>query len=314
LAINLWGSGTTLKNVTASGNGNGDGSSYNSDTAFGALVLNMNGNVFVGNSTFNENCNTGSCFGGGGIMTLAAGNVYYDTVTASNNGTSSGGGGGAMINAGGNVDIYCSTFSNEEVGLVVDIPTGSVLTMKGVTFSGNTTDFIPPSGGGTWTSDPNCPSNIFKGTVKGTLPALPLKVVNVGGGDGTDLDCENYSGTKLILENGDNLVVPCPLGGSASLQQQGSEGLPSPLPSGATFNSGFVSVVNESGLVDGKLSKSVLVSFVIPEGVDPSSLAILYWDGSQWSEVKGTFVLTDNGKTYFAAYVNYTGTFVLVQR
>jgi hypothetical protein len=66
--------------------------------------------------------------------------------------------------------------------------------------------------------------------------------------------------------------------------------------------------------VDGKLSKSVLVSFVIPEGVDPSSLAILYWDGSQWSEVKGTFVLTDNGKTYFAAYVNYTGTFVLVQR
>ncbi|HNH26527.1 MAG TPA: right-handed parallel beta-helix repeat-containing protein [Anaerolineales bacterium] len=300
----------TIKNVTADGNGNGDGSTYNSDTGNGVLII-SNGNIFVENSVFNGNCNTGTCSIGAGIQVATPGNVYFNFVTASNNGTMLGG--GANITVGGNVDVYCSFFANEAVGLAVDIPTGSVLTMRGVSFSGNTTDFVPPSSGGTWTSDPNCPVNAFSGGGKGNTN-LPLRIVNVGSGNGIDLDCQNYSGTKLVLENGDNLVVPCPLGGSASLTKQDANGLPSSLPSGSTFRSGIVSVVTESGSVDGKLSQPVLVSFIMPEGVDASALAILYWDGSQWTEVNGTFVLTENGKTYFAAFVNYTGTFVLVQR
>ena len=312
IAINLLGSGTTLNNVVASGNGNGDGSSYSSSLGFGALVVSGTGNAFVSNSTFNNNCTAGTCTSGAGIITMANGSITFNTVTASNNGPSTGGSDiGATIQAGGNVDIYCSTFSNEEVGLQVD--TVGVVSLNGVTFSGNTTDFIPPSSG-TWVSNPfNCVPAPSKGSGSQTIN-LPLRVVNVGSGNGTDLDCENYSGTKFVLENGDNLVVPCPLGGSASLNKQEAGGLPSALPNGSTFRSGIVSVVTDSGSVDGKLSQPVLVSFIMPEGVDASALAILYWDGSQWVEVNGTFVLTENGKTYFAAFVNYTGTFVLVQR
>lgn len=310
IALNASSLDTTLNGVTANNNGN------NSYLGFGAAVLAMNGNAFVKNSTFNNNCSSGAC-SGGGLLTMAAGDVYFNFVDASSNGNAAGYGDGAGILAEGNVDIYCSTFNNNfGNGLTVDVPTGSALTLNGVTHSGNMTDFIPPASGGTWVSNPfDCNPVSSKGNGKpATNPVLPLNVVNVGNGNGTDLDCENFSGTKLVLINGDNLVVPCPLGGSASLTEQGSEGLPSALPNGSTFRSGFVSVVNESGSVNGKLSKSVLVSFVIPDGVDASSLAILFWDGSQWTEVDGTFILTENGKAYFAAYVNYTGTFVLVQR
>lgn len=312
IAINLLGSGTTLNNTTANGNGNGDGSTYNSALGIGTILVNMSGNAFVKNSTFSNNCNYGSC-SAAGLLTLSAGNVYFNFVNANNNGSASGGGGGAQILAGGNVDIYCSTFNNNQsVGLAVTTP--GDLTLNGVTFTGNIiTDFDPTFVGGTLTVNPFDCAPAGKGNVK-PHSDLPLKLVKVNSGDSIGLDCENFSGTKLVLENGDHIVVPCPLGGSASLTEQLQTGLPSPLPDGSVFRSGFVSVIDENGNGTGTLSGSVLISFVIPEGVDASELAILYWDGTQWVEVEGTFTLNEDGITYFAAYVNYTGTFVLVQR
>lgn len=317
MAMNVSGADSTLDGVTGNSNGNGDSGSGtpNSFSAAGVFLMSA-GNVFVKNSNFNSNCTAGTTCAGGGIMIQTSGDVYFNFVNANGNGvgTSGSGGMGATITAGNNVDIYCSNFNNNDgMGLAVDIP--GVLTLKGVTFTGNAgIDFVPPVSG-TWVANPfNCvPAALGGGNVKQT-PALPLRVVNVTSGSTVDLDCENYSGTKLILENGDNLVVPCPLNSSAGLTKQGRDGLPSSLPDGAGFLSGFVTTVNDAGTTNGTLSQYILVSFVVPEDVDISTLVILYWDGSQWMEVDGTFTRTEDGLTYLEAYVNYTGTFVLAQR
>lgn len=122
------------------------------------------------------------------------------------------------------------------------------------------------------------------------------------------------SGTKLILENGNNLVIPCPMEGSASLTDHSQDDLPGSLPDGTTFKSAFVSAFSDEVSANGKLDKYVLISFVIPEGVDPSALVILFWDGAQWVEVKGAFVRNEDGTSYFEAYVDYAGIFVLAQK
>lgn len=317
LTLNFTGSDVTLNGVTANGNGNGDGSTFNSDLGVGALLLNVGGNTFVKNSTFSNNCNVGSCFGGG-VLVMSGGDVYFNFVTVDNNGSSTGGGGGGMIMAGGDVDIYCSKFTNHSsgVGLMVEVPSGNTASLNGVTFSGNMTDVVPPASGGTLVENPFDCNPISGGSGKGktTLPVLPLNIVNVNNGNTVELDCEQYSGTKLILDNGNNLVIPCPMEGSASLTDQSQDDLPGSLPDGTVFQSSFVSAFGDEVTTNGKLDKYVLISFVIPDGVDPSSLVILFWDGTQWVEVKGTFVRNEDGVSYFEAYVDYAGTFVLAQK
>ncbi|MBI3168770.1 MAG: right-handed parallel beta-helix repeat-containing protein [Chloroflexi bacterium] len=260
-------------------------------------------NIFISSSTFELN-------GGAGLAAYSAGNITINDIVVDSNDF------GAFMYADGNINLYCSKFTNNStVGLYGDVPSGSTLTLNGVTISGNGFDFVPPAFGGTWAENSfNCATGSSGEKGKSTTTTgLPLNIVNVANGNSVGLDCEQFSGTKLVLENGDNLVVPCPLGGSASLTRQGADGLPASLPSGSVFKSSFVAEVSENGQTIDKLSQSVLVSFVIPEGVDASELVILYWDGAQWLEVDGTFTLNENGISYFAAYVNYTGAFVLVQ-
>lgn len=322
LALTSSGSDTTLNGVTANGNGNGDGSTFNSDLSIGAILM-TGGNAFVKKSTFSNNCNMGSC-SGGGIWVMSDGDTYFNFVTADNNGPATGGG-GAMIMSNGNADVYCSTFTNHAsgIGLVVDVPGGSTASLNGVTFSGNAIDFEPPTSGGAFVENPfDCNpvtgtgSGSGSGTGKGktNLPALPLNIVNVNKGSTVVLDCEKFSGTKLILENGNNLVIPCPMEGSASLTDHSQDDLPGSLPDGTTFKSAFVSAFSDEVSANGKLDKYVLISFVIPEGVDPSALVILFWDGAQWVEVKGAFVRNEDGTSYFEAYVDYAGIFVLAQK
>ena len=315
-AMNVSGADSTLDGVSSNSNGNGDSGSGtpNSFNAAGVLLMSA-GNVFVRNSNFNSNCTAGASCAGGGIMVMTSGDVYFNVVNANGNGvgTSGSSGMGATITAGNNVDIYCSNFNNNDgIGLAVDIP--GMLTLNEVAFTGNAgMDFFPPASG-TWVANPfNCAPSPSGGNGK-QIFMLPLRVLHVAGGSSVELDCENYSGTKLILENGNNLVVPCPLNDTAGLTDQAQDGLPSPLPDGAAFLSGFVTMVDEAGSTNGKLSQYVLISFVVPEGVDVSELVILYWGGSQWIEVDGVFTRNVDGITYLEAYVNYTGTFVLAQQ
>jgi len=67
--------------------------------------------------------------------------------------------------------------------------------------------------------------------------------------------------------------------------------------------------------------------FVMPETMTGSNLAILYWDGADWVELKdgaefgegrtvdkGGYITQFDGQRYFAADVNFTGTFVFVEK
>jgi len=114
------------------------------------------------------------------------------------------------------------------------------------------------------------------------------------------------------------MTVPCPIDDLASIVDTHKiEDLPKPLPEGNTFLSAFTTAVTKKGEKLGKLLDGyATISFVIPEGADVSKLAILFWDDTQWIEVKNTYVRNDpvTGKTYFEAYVTDMGTFVLVQK
>jgi hypothetical protein len=135
-------------------------------------------------------------------------------------------------------------------------------------------------------------------------------LVNIASGQTVELDCEVYSGTRLSLSNGSSLFLPCPISGSASLVENSKDDLPGALPQGGIFQNGFTTWVSENAADQDQLSTYATLSFRIPEGVDVSRLAILYWDGTQWAEVK-TFT---RGNGALEALVNYTGTFVLVTK
>lgn len=67
------------------------------------------------------------------------------------------------------------------------------------------------------------------------------------------------------------------------------------------------------------------IFFKIPEGMDRTNLAILYWDGKEWVELSerghlgNGYIVKEAGHTssdglYFETMVNFTGTFILVQK
>jgi hypothetical protein len=296
----------TLNGVTANGNGNDE---FNDPSqGLGAIIFNFGGSTIVTNSNFNENCTLGDCLGGG-LLLESLGNVYFDNVSASGNGTIAGV--GVQIISDGNVDIYCSTFNNNaSVGLLID--TSGDVTLNDVILSGNgiaDSDILSAS----LSINPfNCDPKHKK-----DLPNLPVKVVNVSNGQSVELDCEHFSGTKLMLANDNSMTVPCPINDAASIVGSKIEDLPKPLPEGNTFLSAFNISVSQKGEKLGKLLDGyATISFVIPEDAEISKLAILFWDGSQWIEVKNTYVRNDPiaGKSYFEAYVTDMGTFVLVQK
>ena len=293
----------TLNSVTANGNGNDPINGYTDPAiGLGAMIF-SNDNVFVNNSDFSGNCALGDCLGAGIEVVASIGSVYFYDVTASGNGV------GAFIEAyGGNVEIYCSTFSNNATyGLVVGVPSGSTLTLGNIVFGGNSAGDLDFSG-----SAGTLVENVFNcAKKKAPTFSLPINIVNTTSGQSTDLDCDLYGGTKLILPNGDSLYLPCPIGDTASLAVQTSDGLPSPLPDGNTFQSAFTTEVRKDGESQGDLSAYATISFAIPEGVDVSTLSILFWDGAQWVDLVGVSVTGDG---HLEAFVNYTGTFVLVQK
>jgi hypothetical protein len=300
-ALNLGGD-ITLNGVTADGTGNQALSAPSE--GIGGLILNLSGNTFVNNSDFSNNCTNGNCSGAGIFILSAAGDVTLDHVTANGNGI--GGGVGAIIGSGGNIDITCSTFNNNfGDGLDANMSgTSGTMTLNGVALNGNTIkplDFA----GGTLVQNPfDCNGSGKK------LFGLPLNIVHVTNGQSVELDCEHFSGTKLVLENGDSVILPCPLSDSASLKDEAKDGLSAPLPDGGVFQSAFTTAVSEKGENKSKLSTSAIISFVIPAGADASKLSILFWDGAKWIEVGASAT----GDGHFEASVNYTGTFVLVSK
>ncbi len=308
----------TLNGVTA--NGNGD--PVSGSVGIGVLIFNDGGNVFVKNSNFNGNCSFGSCEGGGiEVMVSSGGSVYFNHVTANSNGAT-GGGGAFIYTNGGNINIYCSTFKNNAgKGLVVDMLPGNTTTLSGVSFGGNVTGDIDLVNGDTLIEKPfGCQPG-----KKLSIPRLPLNIVNVTSGQAVELDCTQFRGTLLILPNGDRALLPCPVQEFGQLDRVENESLPAVLPQGITFKSAVnLNVFNEDKSKE-LVENVITIAFVLPEDIDAENLAILFWDEKELKWVDLSTLSFEDGRKvfdpgkvgedgFFEALVNFTGTFVLVQK
>ena len=215
-----------------------------------------------------------------------------------------------LISSDGDVNINCSTFNNNVgIGLEADTPNTSTITLTGVTLDGNTTAEDIPNG--TVVSIPGKCGSGGKGTtpiVSG--PIIPvtggsLNIINIpdNSGQSNALDCTDYSGTELVLPNGDHVLLPCPIGNNAALTHVANNKLPGTLDSKFTFISAMDLQVTPS-----PLNGTAMVSFTIPTGKAGANLAILHWDGTKWVNLGGSI----NPSGFFSVDTNLTGDFVLV--
>ena len=266
----------SLTGVTADKN-NADGA-YLTNAAPG-----LNGDIEVTNSTFGDSTTGGN--GKNGLEADSNGSITLMDVTADNNikdgadlDSSSGlvsvdpssfnnnGGDGLYIDTGGGATVICST-ANDNKGYGLDGTIGGVFT-DGLTTAGNTLGGNNVKGYSSLVNSVCNPGGGKSGTttsVGGPGP-LPWNVINVpeSGGQGNPLSCSQYSGTDLVLPDGDQVLLPCPIGStpgtSGSLHGLTSGSLPGTLDSKFTFVSAFDAEVTPS-LTGGMMTVSFKISF-----------------------------------------------------
>ena len=142
---------------------------------------------------------------------------------------------------------------------------------------------------------------------KDPKPGLPINIIPVTGG----FDCTIFSGTLLLLPNGDNALFPCPIQDEGRIELVSNDALPGSLPEGNEFISAFTTVLFKDGKPQETSEESIIISFMIPDGVDKEGLSILYWNGTEWTDLGGA-VSADG--LYFQVPTNLIGTFVLVSK
>lgn len=270
----------------------------------------------IAGSSFSQNA-------GVGLMAQAGTTVLMQHVDFIGNG-----GDGAQITAGSNVTSACDNYdSNGGYGIDATLP--GKLALLGDTFAGNVSGDFHLAGGGTSAGPlpgtcggkegpyktPTPKPSYLLGSSPTPAPsaaaALTLNVVNVSEGQALTLDCGSFLGTTLALPNRDQVVIMCPITGSATLKHLTSDTLPSPLASGMTYLSSMDAEVTQGGQPSGTLNGPMKVDFAIPSGqTDTSKLALLRWDGTQWVDLGGAATQTG----YIESVTNQTGVFVLVSR
>lgn len=168
------------------------------------------------------------------------------------------------------------------------------------------------------------------------LRTLPVRIVNGGVSQPVELDCVHYSGTIFVLPNGDKVTYYCPASGTVTTNSVPADDLPGDLDAGLAYVSALETALDDGGPVDILPDGRLRVTFAVPEGADAANLAILYWDPSlddgegDWVELPlaawntSLYDPTDgrmvhvgpylNPENEFETIVNFTGTFVLVQK
>ena len=196
--------------------------------------------------------------------------------------------------------------ANNNAAYGIEIITGDI-TLNGATATGNGwDDFYFESD--TLTALDNPCGNL--GSRKAN-PDIPWNTVPITGGESIGLNCSAYAGTILVLPNGDEIRLPCPTIGDATLNSLPDDGLPADLPDGGSYVSALTADVIKNDASLDSLPASMIVSFLLPDNMLDASLVILYWDGSEWVEVPGAYLTTDGR---FEVSVNFTGIFVLVSK
>jgi hypothetical protein len=239
-------------------------------TKNGAWVKTYNGDVWVEDSTFTQNVNSG-------LLVVAGGQIDLVNVTAT-------------LNGGNGVEAY-STYTFACFG-TQDIP----VNVDGGTYSDNGGYglYVEPGAGGSLVLNNN---PVFSGNGMGDYlleqvadpcpPAepddkedKPDNVVEVpeNGGEPVVQDCEAFANTVLVLPNGTTVKVGCPFNGSVIVENITE--LPGKLPVGLTFGDAISIGLEEDGVPvdvmdDGGL---ITITFVIPEELLDKHLSILYWD------------------------------------
>ena len=281
------GGSITVTNVTANSNVNGSGARLNNSSVTGY-------DVFVDPSTFVGNGLWGLQIDSGGQVTLRDVNASSSVVAD-----------GAQITThwnNGDVEIICSRFvGNGARGLAVSAGTG-MITLKGVTSSGNG---LPDS----FSSSPT------------VLPfdCNPGPTSNNSGAPGPD-SFQVDSGQQVVLRPDvpTTLRLGCMTvvfskgaGDTASLIAKNQGNLPGVLPNGSTFVCGGAVNLYIKGAAVTTLpaGATLTVGFQLPAIQNRNAFKILFWNGSGWTEL----VTTVEGGVAQTT-VNYTGIFVLVSQ
>ena len=237
-----------ISGVTADGNTN-DGIFLDDTNGTGRIYVDSNPTGAVtGSSDFNDN-------GGDGLDAYSNSDVTLDGVTADDNN----GDGAALVvfsdptitnshfNGNGVDGLYLQSDTSENVTVIcsnaldnalngIDGYVGGSLILDGVTLNGNNG------------LDNNVYSSALvldfsygcghKNSSVSSGGELPLNVINVpdSSGQSNPLDCTQYSGTELVLPNGDEVLLPCPIGAATGTNGSLSRITIDKLPGAPTAN------------------------------------------------------------------------------
>jgi hypothetical protein len=213
---------------------------------------------------------------------------------------------GAYLNSlNGDITVRCSDFeSNADYGVEAVLP--GLLDLGGDSFVDNGAGDYIVSGDGVALVRPNfeCDDDEEEAPTPTATPEtmLTLNVVHVLDGETVTLDCVAYIGTVLVLPNGDQVVLPCPIAGQASLAWVDPDQLPGPLDADLRFLSGMDVEVIPS------LYGIMTVDFVLPLQQGDESFSVLRWDETEWVDLGG--IRTSDG--FFEVRSDRDGIFVLV--
>ncbi len=284
-----------LNNVTANGNKN-----YN-----GAYLVGWGSITLTGKNVFNGN-------NWSGLEAHSNGDINLNNVTANDNKVYSG-----VLLEGSSATFTQSLFcNNNQYGIDVLAWSLASITLNNVSGGENGLGNLNNGGAAIFNSADCTPEGGDKKVL--VNPRLSLQIA----GSSANFDCSLFAGTTLILPNGNKVTFKCPISGSATLNSLANDGLPDNLSKDVNFVSGLVAVQSPTGS-DKALDGQVIVSFIIPESVQNANLAILYWDGGQWVDLKsasfqdGRAVINGGyvtGDGYFEAVTNFSGNFVLVTK
>ncbi|WKZ36781.1 MAG: right-handed parallel beta-helix repeat-containing protein [Anaerolineales bacterium] len=267
--------------------------------------------------------------------TLSGVNITLNNVTASGND-----GNGIVINASGDATVTCSFFQNNANGYGIEAGSNGTLHFNGVTFGGNGSGDYNIFNG-SLVEDPNCaPIPGGGGGGSGGSKSLLSAIIPVTGDEKVTCD-GSMTNITVHLPNGDHVILPCPINDFAFINSLPAGGLPAALDPGYEFISALTANVLKDNALIKTMEDFMVVSFIIPVGMENEEFAILYWDETAengsggWVELPlqpldGNGIPTDlhdpsDGKKisvgvhttedgYVSVSVNFTGSFILVKK
>jgi hypothetical protein len=231
---------------------------------------------------------------GSGLYIESDGNVTLKDVDANGNYLD----GAEIYSDGGSILVMCGNYNeNGEYGIYAQDASSLALYGPVILGNGNSPDEYFFDGPVTISEDCTIPSP----------PANEKKEKY----EGVSSVCEGTTTATFLLPSGDFVVFPCPINDQAFVKAILEKDLPEKLEEGIKFLSALnTNVIRDNAVVE-ELEKPVVVSFIIPQGIDPQALSILFWDGTKWVELEGQ-VSADG--LYFEVSTNLAGTFVLVSK